>query len=104
MKKTFSRFLAVTLALALVLTCMISGFSGSIAAEDTITEPTFGQNLLVNEATTVTETVEVADGRTLNCPLDEPMLKGFRYVIRFVAKGPATSIEPVHKHRRIYRC
>ncbi|MBQ9963828.1 MAG: hypothetical protein IJP14_01775, partial [Clostridia bacterium] len=94
MKTTFSRFLAVTMALVLVLTCMISGFAVSVAAEDTATEPTFGVNLFTNKAITKTIAAGTSGDKGGYYAMDEFMLEGFRYVMRFEAKGPATSVSP----------
>ncbi len=124
MKTTFSRFLAVTMALVLVLTCMISGFAVSVAAEDTATEPTFGVNLFTNKTYTKTLSVEkdmyqpqqtdgtgnklydpegnpllhdylVGNDRGLNFALDEALVQGLRYVVRFEAKGLPASVSPM---------
>lgn len=122
MKKSFSRLLALVLTVALLATCAIAGFSVSAEeAEGTITEPTFGENLLVNETYTKTLTSEKdfyeaqkqdkngnklfddagnplmelkGNDRGLDFGLDEPLQLGARYVVRFEARGLSTSVSP----------
>ena len=98
MTKTLSRLLAVALAAALMVTCAISGLVLPVAAEgetpEVNTEPTFGVNLFTNKSITKTIAAGTAGDKGQYYAMDEFMLEGYRYVMRWEAKGPATSVSP----------
>ncbi|MBQ9963934.1 MAG: hypothetical protein IJP14_02310, partial [Clostridia bacterium] len=81
MKTTFSRFLAVMLAVAMVLTCAISGFVLPVTAGDT---QSTSENLL---ADFVLPQTEFAAGEKTSSMDTGVALEPGRYVYRFEAIG-----------------